>query len=179
MENLVKETYARNMWRIMDKFNVLPTEDRFKNLTTEQLSFILESMNRDNWEQRQLAKGITNFDDVKEDSDTSFLHVKEEDFEVLPDFLDADDINKKMLERLSESEKAKHSERLKAEFEDGGQDEPDLHHESIMEQIRKNLEELDDEVNNGKFKEEKTLPVITKDNIKEGLSMFDDEDSYI
>ena len=176
MRNLVKEPFARNMWRIMDKFKVLPTEERFKSLTSEQLAFIMASMERDNWEQRQLAKGITNFDDIKEDADTSFLTAKEEEFEVVPEFLDIDDINTKMMERLSESERLKHEERLKAEFEDGDPNAPDLHHESIMEQIQRNIQELDDELSNGRFKEEKQQPVISKDNIEEGLAMFSDED---
>lgn len=160
----------------MEKFNVLPTDDKFKQLDDFQIEFILTSMERDAWEIKQRQKGQQHYENLVEDEDTNFLNVPEEEFEVVPKFLDAEELYEQALNRLSESAKAKHEERLKAEFEDGGQNEPDLHHESIMEHIRRNIDELDDELQNGKFKEEK---VINKENIADALAEFEDEDDYI
>jgi hypothetical protein len=44
IKGIVKEGYAKNLWLIMDKFNVLPTDPRFTNLTDYQITFLLESM---------------------------------------------------------------------------------------------------------------------------------------
>lgn len=61
---LVKSNYARNLWHILDKFQVLPTDPRFYNLTEDQVSFILASMVEDNKE----LQGVQN-DVVDEDFD--------------------------------------------------------------------------------------------------------------
>lgn len=47
-QQLVKTNYARNIWHIMDRFHVLPTDPRFYNLTDEQINFILYSIIEDN-----------------------------------------------------------------------------------------------------------------------------------
>lgn len=52
------------MWAIMSKFNVLPTDERFLNLTNPQISFLLESMEID----AILASGKNLGDYVEDDS---------------------------------------------------------------------------------------------------------------
>ena len=61
---LARENYSRNLWAIMSKFNVLPTDERFLNLTNPQISFLLESMEID----AVLASGKNLGDYVEDDS---------------------------------------------------------------------------------------------------------------
>lgn len=52
-KSLAREPYARNLWAIMSKFNVLPTDKRFQDLTEMQVSLLIEEMNIDS----QFARG--------------------------------------------------------------------------------------------------------------------------
>ena len=44
----------------MEKFNVLPTDERFKNLTSEQFNYIFTNMELDIKEQERANKGLKN-----------------------------------------------------------------------------------------------------------------------
>lgn len=153
----------------MKQFNVLPTEERFKNLTEHQLSFILENMIRDSWEQEQVAKGRTG--NIMEDDDTSWYDTPTEEFEPVPDFLDADDLAKQAYDRLSESEKAKMNERAETELDEDNEEE--LIHENKMEMIQENIRKLDESLNIDDNQE------YTQENISQALDEFDDDDLYI
>lgn len=174
METLVKEPYARSMWAIMKEFKVLPTEKRFQDLTYEQMSFLIESMNRDSWLASQMAKGKQHMDNLVEDDDSSWWDTPHDEFDPVPDFLDAEDLAKQVEDKMSDLEKQKRQERFDTEMED----EEDLMHENKMELIRKNLAELDEELANGRF-EGDLNPQISQENIDKALQEFDDDDLYI
>lgn len=59
----------RNLWHVMKTFNVLPTNDDFRNLTDDQLDFIILSMQEDNREMERARKGLTTDNEYY---DTSF-----------------------------------------------------------------------------------------------------------
>ena len=46
------------MWAIMKKFNVLPSDPAWQNLTHEQIEWILYNMERDVEEEQRRAKGL-------------------------------------------------------------------------------------------------------------------------
>lgn len=46
-KSLARENYARNLWAIMSKFQVLPTDKRFQDLTEPQVNLLIEEMNID------------------------------------------------------------------------------------------------------------------------------------
>ncbi|MGI4453339.1 hypothetical protein ACR2VR_26815, partial [Klebsiella pneumoniae] len=56
MESIVKQPLSRNLWAIMKEFNVLPTEQRFKDLDDYQIEFIIGNMNRDVYEHNKQLK---------------------------------------------------------------------------------------------------------------------------
>lgn len=142
MQALVKRPLSRNMWAIMREFKVLPTDPNFKNLDSYQIQFIIESMNLDAREMERRSKG---YDSTVEDDDTSWYDESQEEFEPVPDFLDAEDLAKQAYDRLSESERIKMTERAEAEEDD---EEAREIHKNKMAQIQKNIEELDKQVNN-------------------------------
>lgn len=49
----------RNMWRIMETFKVLPTNEDFRNLSNEQIDMIIYSMREDHREYELARKGLT------------------------------------------------------------------------------------------------------------------------
>jgi hypothetical protein len=49
----------RNLWMIMKTFNVLPTNDEFRNLSDDQIDLILFNMMEDNREMEMARKGLT------------------------------------------------------------------------------------------------------------------------
>lgn len=174
MQSLVKENYARNMWAIMKEFKVLPTEERFQKLDFYQIAFIIESMNRDNWLEYQASKGQQHMDNLVEDDDSSWWDTPHDEFDPVPDFLDAEDLAKQVEDRMTDLEKQKRDDRFDAEMED----DKDLLHENKMEMIRKNIAELDEELANGKFEGDMN-PQISQETINSALQEFDDDDLYI
>ena len=171
MESLVKTPYARNMWAIMKEFKVLPTEKRFQDLTYEQMDFIIASMNRDSWLEYQASKGQQHMDNLVEDDDTSWWDTSHDEFDPVPDFLDAEDLAKQVEDKMSDLEKEQRQNRFDAEMED----EEDLMHQNKMEMIRRNIEELDDELANGRFDGDLN-PQVSQESINQALNEFDDED---
>lgn len=57
MATLVETNYARNLFSIMEKWHVLPTEKRFQELADEQLEFMMLSIAVSNKYADILAKG--------------------------------------------------------------------------------------------------------------------------
>lgn len=57
-DRLVNTDYGRNLWAVMSKFNVLPTDPRFQDLTVEQLNYIIGSIVQDNKEATDMANGV-------------------------------------------------------------------------------------------------------------------------
>jgi hypothetical protein len=56
---LSRTPYMRNLWMIMKTFNVLPTNDEFRNLSDDQIDLILFNMMEDNREMEMARKGLT------------------------------------------------------------------------------------------------------------------------
>lgn len=169
MQALVKRPLSRNMWAIMREFKVLPTDPNFKNLDSYQIQFIIESMNLDAREMERRSKG---YDSTVEDDDTSWYDESQEEFEPVPDFLDAEDLAKQAYDRLSESERIKMTERAEAEEDD---EEAIEIHKNKMAQIQKNIEELDKQVNNTSDNQEE----YSQQSIEDALNEFDDDDLYM
>lgn len=112
-DSLVRGTYARNLWLVMKKFNVLPSEERFQNLTTSQLNFIISSMIEDNRREELIEKGY----DPNDNSD--FV---DSDFDMDKDMemFDEDkqkELAEQMSKLLSPDEVKKKQEKLNDAFE--------------------------------------------------------------
>lgn len=175
MKHVAKNNYGRNMWRIMDKFQVLPTDERFQNLSPDQIEYIFANMEMDMKEQQRMAKGLKN---TVEDDDDSWWDEDSETFDPLREDHDEDDLAKQVDALLSETERRKKAERIKAD--DYSEEEQEMikqnHQDEVRNHINKRLEELDDEVNNGKIKEEKpstTVPEdMTKDDLESAINLF-------
>ena len=75
-KSLAREPYARNLWAIMSKFNVLPTDKRFQDLTEMQVSLLIEEMNIDS----QFARGKDPLSD-----DYTYDETFDEDYELPSD----------------------------------------------------------------------------------------------
>lgn len=148
----------------MKKFNVLPTDERFQNLSIYQINFIIESMNLDAREEERARRGL---DHVAEDDDTSWYNSSSEDFEPVPDFLDADDIATQAYNRLTKSEQEKVKERAETELEDTEESEV---YQNKMAMIQKNLEELDKQVGNTNESDIE----YSEETIQNALDEFDD-----
>lgn len=155
----------------MKEFNVLPTEQRFKDLDSYQLEFMLESMSRDGEETKQLQKG-KKFDSQFEDEDSSWWNTDHDEFDPVPDFLDEDDLAEQMEQRLSEKDKEERGKRLDAELNDETEGMT-TQHLAMMEYIRRKQEELDDEVSNGKTSEGTTE--ISQDSVNKAMENLDDD----
>lgn len=150
----------------MREFNVLPTDDRFKQLTDLQIEFILYNMVQDNKEQELIAKG-KRFDSHFEDDDNSWMEVDEKEFEVVPEFLDLDSINKQIEGRLSEEEKQRRQERFDSDDPDE-MDRVDL----VLEEQKRRIEEIDRELG---ITDDKPVE-YSKDTISQALDELDDDD---
>lgn len=185
MRSVAKNPYGRNMWRIMDKFQVLPTDERFQNLSPDQIEYIFANMEMDMKEEARRAKGLKN---TIEDDDDSWWYEDSETFEPLKEEHDEEDLAKQVDSLLTETERRKKEERIKADdySEEEQRQIKENHQNDIRSYIDKQLEELDDEVNNGKVKEEKPSIVapedMTKDDMESAINLFngdiEDEDDF-
>lgn len=97
---LVTTNYGRNLWYIMDKFNVLPTDPSFRALTSPQIDFILRSMMEDKKEIERNQRGSqtagpasydTEFDYKGEDFQTASEEEREALAVAYANFLDEND----------------------------------------------------------------------------------------
>lgn len=185
MRAVAKNPYGRNMWRIMDKFQVLPTDERFQNLSPDQIEYIFANMEMDMKEEARRARGLKN---TIEDDDDSWWYEDSETFEPLKEEHDEEDLAKQVDSLLTETERRKKEERIKADdySEEEQRQIKENHQNDIRKYIDKQLEELDDEVHNGRTKEEKPSEVnpedMTKDDMESAINLFnsdiDDEDDF-
>lgn len=94
MHKLARSRVARNIWAIMNKFNLPPTDKRLRSLDTMQIDFILEEMKYDQELAEQAAKGVKVDSEVEDDSD-EFLkkyYSKDRKVNLLADGDDPNDI---------------------------------------------------------------------------------------
>lgn len=68
MDKLAKTIYSRNLWTVMKKFNVLPSDPAFQNLTDSHIAYIISNMLIDNREEELIRKGIDPSTYVEDDS---------------------------------------------------------------------------------------------------------------
>lgn len=68
MDKLAKTIYSRNLWTVMKKFNVLPSDPAFQNLTDSHIAYIISNMLIDNREEELIRKGIDPSTHVEDDS---------------------------------------------------------------------------------------------------------------
>lgn len=141
MKALARNNYSRNLWAIMDRFKVLPSNPDFQNLTNEQLEWIIYSSQLDN---KKYSPG-ENFADY----DESWFNKKE--FSPLRDGDDEEDIARQVEELTTEEEAA----RLKARWE-GAEDaeafaqsgEKSIEEQSIDDMINAKIEDAKKEARN-------------------------------
>lgn len=82
IENIARDTYARNMWLIMKDFHTLPSSDgTWGGLRSSQISFILAEYDIDYREQEAAAKGQSTESDTFFDDDNNWYdHPDQYDF---------------------------------------------------------------------------------------------------
>lgn len=107
------------MWGIMKQFNVLPTDPRFRELTKEQIDFILYSKELDIKEQDRARRGMAldaEFEDYEADE---WWNASHEDFKALKDDHDEEDIARQVNALTSEEDRKIIQQKLKdyAEFD--------------------------------------------------------------
>lgn len=88
IEKLAKSNYGRNMWSIMTKFNMPPSDPRLQAMTSEQLNFVLYSMHQDVEIANAYARGNT----LDADQQDTTFDFEAEDFDVVPDRFSEDDM---------------------------------------------------------------------------------------
>lgn len=167
------------MWAIMKEFKVLPTDQRFQDLSMHQINFIIASMNYDVKLQERANKGI-DINTTIEDNDTSWWDTPHDEFDPIAEGHDEDDIARQVEERLTEAERKSMKDRFEDEIayeeyiRNGG---VDFEKESIKQIINNNLEELREEAQSGEFTEG-TTPTIqetSEEDIQEAINLFDEE----
>lgn len=187
VEKASKSPYSRNLWRIMEKFQVLPSDPNFQNLTDLQVQFIMENMLQDAKEKERALKG--NSQEYYEDEDDSWYNDRGE-FDPLRD---EDDLA--ALQSHVETVSSKESyEKARARFqsveewnkflEDGGKDAEELQKEQhIQEQLEKAFSEA--AKRDGISKESVKAPRSGKprnQDIQKAIELFnseyDDDDAY-
>lgn len=168
----------------MKTFNVLPTDPSFQALTDYQIEFIIENLNQDAREANMIAKG-QNPDDTYYDEDTSWLNTPVDEWDVVADGHDEEDIASQVNRLTSAEDLAKIQDRLKDtqnDVESGSatekQDEVDR---VIQENIRRAKEEAEKYSGMGKnsWKRGGDDEIVGKD-ISEQVKEYEtDEDIWI
>lgn len=97
----------RNMWRIMETFKVLPTNEDFRKLSNEQIDMIIYSMREDHREYELARKGLTVDSEFYDTSfDEEVWNKETGQWEVLKDGHDPNDIARQV-EQLTRAEDLK------------------------------------------------------------------------
>lgn len=97
----------RNMWLLMKTFNVLPTNEDFRNLSDAQIDLMLYSMGEDNREIELARKGLTVDSSYYDSSfDEEIWNREVGEWEVLKEGHDPDEIARQ-IEELTKSEDLK------------------------------------------------------------------------
>jgi hypothetical protein len=97
----------RNLWAIMTKFEVLPTNEDFRSLTDDQINLMIYSMNEDHREMELARKGLTVDSQYYDtDFDEEIWNRDVGDWEVLRDGHDPNDIARQV-EELTRAEDRK------------------------------------------------------------------------
>lgn len=186
IKRLVKLPYARNNWAIMKEFKVLPTDERFLNLTIEQKAFILENMELDAKEHSRALKGLSS-KDVYEDDEKFWDKPYSE-------FNPAEGVDQKnvatQLDNLFEKEdvakakaRFKNTEEYVKYLDEGGEHAKRMVTDNYMEEQLKQAYEDVERINKYKGqmvreeeKPEKIMSKLEKETIKEAVDLFNKEE---
>lgn len=97
----------RNMWFLMKSFNVLPTNEDFRELTDDQIDMMILSVNEDNIERERASKGLSVDSDHYDESFEDEVWTRDVgDWEVVKEGHDPDDIANQ-IEALTKEEDLK------------------------------------------------------------------------
>lgn len=131
----------------MKKFNVLPTEERWKTMTNDQIEWILYNMEKDVEMEERARKGKA-LDADYEDYDGSWYETSHEEFNPVRDGHDEEEIARKLAEITTEEDMARLKARWEASQEvddiraNGGTTiEEDTINELIANKLQKAIEE--------------------------------------
>jgi len=106
LHTIVRSNYGRNIWRVMKELHVLPTDPSFQNLSSEQLDFIVASIDQDNKELKRAQEGREEdsfvYDDEFEWEEEMDYGGKRDDSEDIQKFLEAAKKKDEDYERLIE-----------------------------------------------------------------------------
>lgn len=177
----------------MKEFKVLPTDERFINLTDDQIGFILHNMGYDAKLEEQAMKGIKADSYYEDESDDWDVDINE--FEIIKDGHDENDIANQVEKLTSKEDIKKARERYSTveewnEFLDSGVKlAEDVEKETYMqEQLKKVFAEAEELNSLGKVKETEGIkvekhiePININDtsDLKEAIDLFNGtEDSY-
>lgn len=145
----------------MKKFNVLPTDPRFKELTEDQITFIFANIINDNEDAKRAKQGLPPlaFEDVAFDS-TFDYDGDVKDFELVPEWLDVDEFTKTVRDNAPKDET--YERKIKSLYEDKDKIQDTI--DEGIAQRDKNLQRLYDEMDakkkNNSSTDDDNLPVL-------------------
>ena len=104
MKRLARTPYMRNLWLVMKTFNILPTNEDFRNLSDDQLDIMFYSFEEDHRESERARKGLTTENEYYDSSFEEEVWSKAEgDWDVLKEGHDPNDIARQV-EALTKEE---------------------------------------------------------------------------
>lgn len=109
---MARRPVSRNLWYIAKEFKVLPTDERFQDLTDEQYGWIMKNMQIDADIERRRAKG-QDPNEAFQDYDEEWFGAKESEFEPLKDSHDEEEIAK----QVDELTNAEYLQKVRAKFD--------------------------------------------------------------
>ena len=196
---MARTPYMRNLWGLMTKFEVLPTNEDFRKLSDDQIDLMLYSVAEDNRERELAAKGL------QVDSDHYDSSFEEEvwnrdigEWDVLKDGHDPDDIARQV-EALTKAEDLKNLaskfdslDEYNAYLEAGGKTSRET---EVEQYINKQLEAAEQRArelaatggkklvdDTEKAGERNNLPDLDKEVIDKSIALFnqtdDDDDDF-
>lgn len=127
LHTIVRSNYGRNIWRVMKELHVLPTDPNFQNLTSEQLDFIVASIDQDNKELKLAQEGREEdsfvYDDEFEWEEEMDYGGKRDDSEDIQKFLEVAKKKDEDYERLIEDRESLKDKKYSQIQEDDDDDE--------------------------------------------------------
>jgi hypothetical protein len=106
LKQLARTPYMRNLWAIMTKFNTLPTDPTFRELSDSQIDLLIYSMVEDRREQDLASRGLTADGDYYDTSfDDEVWNRDVGEWDVLKEGHDPNDIARQVEELTKEADR--------------------------------------------------------------------------
>ena len=186
---IVRSQYAKNLFAIMSKFNVLPTEKRFKDLTDFDLSFIIMSMNQEAKGIELAKKGLETTGDEFYDNEFDW----EGDMQLVKDGDNPEDLNRQLEDMLSPGQREERQTRLEnadaaAVFRNEGgltqqEEAVNEHRAQQLDELHKLARESQGSTSTGSVKQvNKVTSAISKEDaksIEDAIADFNDDDDGV